>query len=106
MRNRRFVWREIKQVLRVDAPKKIDQIKVLIDKLFENEDSKRIMDNWGLKIEKTPAKHRGFKLDPGFIIMGPKAIAPGTQEEERISHDIDISGSDIGIKLQHHKLFD
>lgn len=66
----------------------------------------QIMNNWGLKLDKVPAKHRGYKLEPGNIIMGPKPILQPGDPDERIMHDIDFSGSDIGIKLQNNKLFD
>ena len=66
------VYRDYKQVVRVDAPKKIDEIRVLLDKLFDNEDSMKMLEDWGVEQSRTPAKYKGHKLDAGNVIMGPK----------------------------------
>jgi hypothetical protein len=88
-------------LLRTDAPKKIAEIQTLVTKMFGNEECLAQMNRWGLKIAKTPSKHTGYKLIPGNIIMGQKPLS-----EERIVHDIEMCGSEIGIKMQQNKLFD
>jgi hypothetical protein len=50
MRNKRFIWREIKQVMRVDAPVKIERMKALVEKVFKNEKSSNLLKKWGLKL--------------------------------------------------------
>ena len=70
LRNRKMTWREIKQVIRVDAPKKIDHITSLIHKLFSKKESLELIDKWGIQLDKKPAKHKGYKLDPGNLTMG------------------------------------
>lgn len=74
MRNKRSVWREIKQVIRVDAPIKIERMKSLIAKIFSVEKKNQTLSTWGLKLKDVPAKHKGYKLDPGNIVMGPKPL--------------------------------
>lgn len=64
------IYRDYKQVVRVDAPKKIDEIQVLLDKVFQNEDSMKLLEDWGAEQSRTPTKYKGFKLDAGNIIMG------------------------------------
>ena len=73
----------------------------LITKMFENKDSSTIIDKWGIQISNKPEKHKGYKLDPGNLTMGATP-----QSEDRVIHNLDFAGSDIGIKLQQHKLFD
>jgi len=49
-------------------------MEVFIEKLFDCEESKMLMDDWGLNLSRAPSKHRGYKLDAGNIVMGPKPI--------------------------------
>ena len=114
MRNRRFVWREIKQILKVDGPIKIQAMENLLHKVVKNAKNIALMTNWQVSLSMKPKKHRGYKLNGGNIIMGQQsefAIShiKGQQfsnSDERIVHNIDSSGNDLGIKLQNHKLFD
>jgi hypothetical protein len=44
-------------------------------------------------------------------MMGPKTLTNGTyldqmKNNERISHNIDIAGNDIGLKLMNNKMYD
>jgi aubergine-like protein len=70
MRNRRHIWREIASTLRVDAPIKINRMKILIENIFKK--SKPLLQSWGVNLSKAPVKHIGYKLDPGNIVCGPK----------------------------------
>ena len=54
MRNRRHTWREIKQVIRVDAPVKIQRMQALVQKLLANEKSGEVLSKWGLALSSTP----------------------------------------------------
>ena len=73
MRLRKPIWREIKQVLRVDAPIRIQQMETLIEKIFQNEKAKSLCEDWAFELNKRPQKHLGYKLDGGNIIMGIKS---------------------------------
>lgn len=70
MRNRRFVWREIKQVLKTDSPLKIEHMESLIQKVTQNARNIDLMTNWEVSLSCKPKKHNGYKLDAGNIIMG------------------------------------
>ena len=54
MRLRKPIWREIKQVLRVDAPIRIQQMESLIDKIFQSEKAQSLCNDWALKLNKRP----------------------------------------------------
>jgi hypothetical protein len=74
----------------------------LVERVLSNVKNMDLLKDWEVELSQRPQKHRGYKLDAGNIVMGPV----GLETDERIAHNIDISGSDIGIKLQNHKLFD
>lgn len=67
---RKVTSKEIRRVLRVDAPIMIQRMESFIKMLEENESPKEILNSWGFELERRPQKHNGYKLDPGYIIMG------------------------------------
>ncbi len=88
MRNNFNLMKEIGNMSRGNARKKIEECKNLITNFSQNEKCKAEMNNWGISISNEPLIIKGFKIDAGNIV----------QREERFN--LEASGADLDRKIQ------
>lgn len=62
--------KQISDVTKLGATAKNEQVKNLIEKMYNEPKSYNIMKDYKIEIERIPIKMKGYRLDPGSMVMG------------------------------------
>ena len=69
-RNDFRLMKTIAEVTKLDAGQKNQQVQDLIEKMSKDSKSSNIMKDYKIEIEREPVKMKGYRLNPGNMLMG------------------------------------
>lgn len=93
MRNNFNLMKEIANLSKGNARKKVDECKNLITNFSQNEKCKTEMNNWGISIANEPLIINAIKMDVGNILLA-------ANDQGRVSFNLEAAGNDLDRRIQ------